>query len=54
MFIDLGNTKGLSRTVDNLGRLVIPSEYRKELGWGVNDKVTIHLLKNGVYVEKVK
>lgn len=50
--IDLGNTKGLTRTLDNLGRVVIPKEFRQELNLYQEDKVEIFLLENGIYITK--
>lgn len=50
--IDLGNTRGIKRPLDNLGRVVIPKEFRKELNICQKDKVKIFLLKNGIYITK--
>lgn len=50
--IDLGNTRGLTRNLDNLGRVVIPKEFRDELNICQKDKVEIFLLKNGIYITK--
>lgn len=36
---------GITREIDNLGRVVIPIEWRKELGLKVKDSVEI--IKNG-------
>lgn len=50
--VDTGNTEGIKRKLDNLGRIVLPIEFRKELGLEPKDPVKIYLLKNGFYVEK--
>lgn len=50
--IDLGNTRGLKRRLDNLGRIVIPMEFRKELNIKREDKLSIYLLEDGVYITK--
>lgn len=50
--IDLGNVRGLSRQLDNLGRIVIPMAYRKELNINGKDKLSIYLLEDGVYITK--
>lgn len=36
---------GITREMDNLGRVVIPAEWRKELG--MNPKDNIEIIKNG-------
>lgn len=51
--IDLGNTRGLKRRLDNLGRIVIPMEFRKELNIKREDKLSIYLLEDGVYITKI-
>ena len=50
--VDTGNTLGISRKLDTLGRIVLPMEFRKELNLNPKDSVNIYLLKNGFYVEK--
>ena len=50
--IDLGNTRGLKIRLDNLGRIVIPMEFRKELNIKREDKLSIYLLEDGVYITK--
>lgn len=50
--IDLGNTRGIKRHLDNLGRIVIPMEFRKELNIKRKDKLSIYLLEDGVYITK--
>ncbi len=50
--IDLGNTKGVTRKIDELGRVVLPVEFRKELNLKEKDAVSVYLLENGFYIEK--
>jgi transcriptional pleiotropic regulator of transition state genes len=50
--IDLGNTRGVKRPLDNLGRVVIPKEFREELQIKEHDELQVYLLENGVYVTK--
>ena len=50
--INLGNTKGIIRHLDNLGRVVLPKEFRKELNFNEEDEIELFLLKNGIYLEK--
>ena len=50
--VDLGNTRGVKRQLDNLGRVVIPKEFRDELKIKDHDELKIYLLEEGVYVTK--
>ena len=50
--INLGNTKGIIRHLDNLGRVVLPKEFRKELNLNEEDEIELFLLKNGIYLKK--
>lgn len=50
--INTGNTKGLTRKLDELGRVVLPMEFRKELNLNPKAPVEIYLLPNGFYVAK--
>ena len=50
--INTGNTLGITRKIDELGRVVIPIEYRNKLKLKEKDPVEIYLLKNGIYIEK--
>ena len=50
--IDIGNTKGLTRKLDELGRIVLPMEFRKELNLKSKSPVEIYLLKDGFYIKK--
>ena len=51
--INLGDTKGIVRKLDDLGRIVIPREYRKTLDLKVKDDVEIYLLQDGIFIRKV-
>lgn len=51
--VDIGNTLGMEREFDELGRIVIPKEFRRKLGIKHGDVVQIYLTKEGVYI-KVK
>ena len=53
MEIDLGNTRGLRRKLDKLGRVTLPQEYRNTLGIGERQELEIFLLENGIYIRKV-
>lgn len=50
--VDLGNTRGVIRSLDNLGRIVIPKEFRNELNIEEKDELQIFLLEDGLYVKK--
>ena len=52
--VNLGETKGIIRKLDTLGRVVFPKEFRKSLDIKNNDELEIFLLKDGFYVKKVK
>ena len=49
--IKTGETKGLKRKFDDLGRIVIPKEFRDELGIKDKDKVEIFLLNDGLFIK---
>lgn len=51
---NVGETRGVVRKLDALGRVVLPIEFRKELGINVKDKVEIFLIKDGFYIRNVK
>jgi bifunctional DNA-binding transcriptional regulator/antitoxin component of YhaV-PrlF toxin-antitoxin module len=42
--------RGIVRQIDRLGRLVIPKEYLRELGWGLGSEVELFALEDGVFV----
>lgn len=50
--VDLGNTRGIKRKLDSLGRIVLPKTFRDELGIKNNDKVDVYLLEEGFYITK--
>ena len=52
--INLGNTKGIIRHLDNLGRVVLPKEFRKMLNINEKDKIEIFLLQDGLFMRKSK
>lgn len=50
--VDTGNTRGLERKIDELGRVVLPMEFRKTLNLNIKDPVEIFLLEDGFYIKK--
>lgn len=42
--------KGIEREVDNLGRVVLPIEFRKKMGIERNSRVTITMEDEGVLI----
>lgn len=52
--IQLGDTRGVARKLDALGRITLPVEYRKELGMLSDERewAEIFLLENGIYIRK--
>ena len=54
--IQVGDTMGVTRKADDLGRIVIPSEFRKELGLNneENTWMEMFLVNGGVYIRKKK
>lgn len=51
---ELGETIGIRRNIDNLGRVVIPKELRKTLNIKDNDTLEIFATQNGIFIRKVK
>lgn len=45
---------GLERNIDNLGRVVIPMEMRKQLNFDKNQRVSIQLYNNHVVIKKAE
>lgn len=43
---------GITRSIDNVGRVVIPAEIREKLEMGIGDKVEIFAVKGGVLLIK--
>lgn len=54
--IQLGDTRGVSRKLDELGRATLPMEFRKELGLNEEEKpwVEMFLVDDGIYIRKKK
>ena len=50
----LGETIGIRRNIDELGRIVIPKEIRRTLEINNNDTLEIFATKNGIFIRKVK
>lgn len=48
--INVGETIGFKRKLDPLGRVVLPSEFRKELGIKEGEQVEMFLLPDGIYI----
>lgn len=44
----------LERNIDNLGRIVIPIEMRRQLNFSKNQKVSINLYQNHIKIEKAE
>lgn len=44
---------GMTRVLDELGRIVIPKEIRRNLGWNEGDDMEIVPREDGVYLRKV-
>lgn len=49
-----GETTGVKRKLDELGRVVLPVEFRKELGVEARAEFEMFLLKDGIYLKKVE
>ena len=52
--IELGETMGIIRQLDLLGRVVIPKEFREMLNINEKDKIGIFLLQDGLFMRKSK
>lgn len=54
--VSLGETRGISRKMDNLGRVTVPMEFRKELNINEDENpwIEMFLLNEGVYIRKKK
>jgi AbrB family looped-hinge helix DNA binding protein len=46
--------KGIEKEVDRLGRVVIPSEYRKRLGIKEGSKIVFSSFDRGIYLEPIE
>lgn len=51
---NVGETMGIIRRLDDLGRVVLPKEIRKQLKFNEGDQMEIFSLKDGVYIRKVE
>ena len=51
---ELGETIGIRRNIDDLGRIVIPKEIRKTLEIKDYDTLEIFATQNGIFIRKVK
>lgn len=55
MEINLGNTKGIARKIDDAGRIMIPMEFKKELGINEpNTWIEMFLVEDGLFIRKKK
>ena len=52
--INLGETKGVTRKIDDLGRITLPMEFRESLELKRKDKVEIYMLQDGFFIKKVQ
>lgn len=52
--INLGETKGIVRKIDDLGRITLPMEFRESLELKRKDKVEIYMLQDGFFIKKVQ
>lgn len=50
----IGETIGVIRHFDELGRVVIPKEFRDTLNIGEKDAVEIFMTKHGFFIKKIK
>ena len=41
---------GIEKTIDNLGRVVLPIDYRRKFGLDKNPEVKIFLRDEGIYI----
>lgn len=48
--VNVGETKGVKRKIDPLGRIVLPSEFRKELGIKEGEEIEMFLISDGIYI----
>ena len=49
--IKTGETIGIKRHVDDLGRIVVPKEFRKELGINDDTEGEMFLLPDGIFIK---
>ena len=49
--IKTGETIGIKRHFDDLGRIVVPKEFRKELGINDDTEGEMFLLPDGIFIK---
>ncbi len=52
--VNTGETVGVIRKLDNLGRIVPPAEFRKHLGLGPYSDVEMFMVKDGIFIKKIE
>lgn len=52
--INTGETIGIKRSFDGLGRIVVPKEFRDELDMQPEESVELFLVKDGIFIKKIK
>ena len=45
---------GIEKEIDNLGRVVLPADFRHRLGLGRNDKVLVSLESGSIVISPLK
>lgn len=50
--VNIGETMGIVRSIDDLGRITLPKELRRQLNVPFNGEFEIFLLKDGFYLRK--
>jgi len=55
-FADIGKSelRGMVRRVDSLGRILVPMEYRKELGLEKDVRIEIEVLEDGMRIRPLR
>ena len=52
--INIGETRGIKRKIDDLGRITIPKEFRDALEVKEKDEVEIYLLQDGFFIKRIQ
>jgi len=52
--IDKSELRGMVRRVDNLGRILVPKEYRRELDLEKDAKIEIAILEDGMLIRPLR
>lgn len=52
--INIGETRGIKRKIDDLGRITIPKEFRETLEVKEKDEVEIYLLQDGFFIKRIQ